>query len=225
VGQIVGTYSDSNGLHGFLDDHGVFTTIDVPFPGARNTQLSAINSQGQIVGSYMDASFNVHGFLLSGGIFTTIDVPGSDYTAANGMNNKGQIVGFFQVFFQGGHGFLATPIQVITVTIDIKPGEDPPSINPRSQGKIPVAILTTDTLDATTVNAATVRFGAMGTEAAPVLVAVEDVNSGGRPDLLLHFNTQDTGILCGQTFASLTGETFSGQAIQGSDSIVTVGCQ
>ncbi len=33
---------------------------------------------------------------------------------------------------------------------------------------------------------------------------------------------QDTGIVCGETSASLTGQTFGGQAIEGSDSISTV---
>jgi hypothetical protein len=121
---------------------------------------------------------------------------------------------------------LSTPIsELIEVEIDIKPGSEPAPINPKSQGVIPVAILTTDTFDATTVNPATARFGAPGTEAAPVLVAVEDVNGDGQPDLLLHFNTQDTGIQCGDTSASLTGETADGQPIQGSDAIVTTGCK
>jgi hypothetical protein len=119
---------------------------------------------------------------------------------------------------------IGTPVPE-RVTIDLKPGSDPAPINPKSQGKIPVAILTTDTFDATMVNAATVRFGATGTEAAPVQVAVEDVNDDGRPDLLLDFNTQDTGIQCGVTSASLIGQTFNGQVIEGSDSIQTVGCQ
>jgi len=43
--------------------------------------------------------------------------------------------------------------------------------------------------------------------------------------MILHFNTQDTGIVCGDTSASLTGETVSGQEIEGSDSIKTVGCK
>ena len=34
---------------------------------------------------------------------------------------------------------------------------------------------------------------------------------------------QETGVQCADTEAFLTGETFDGQAIQGSDSIVTVG--
>jgi hypothetical protein len=113
----------------------------------------------------------------------------------------------------------------ILVSIDIQPGSDPTPINPRNRGVIPVAILTTDTFDATTVQAGSVRFGATGSEAAPVRVAVEDVNNDGRADLLLFFNTQDTGIQCRDTSASLTGKTVSGQVIEGSDTITTVGCR
>jgi hypothetical protein len=71
----------------------------------------------------------------------------------------------------------------------------------------------------------TVRFGAIGTEAAPVQSALEDVDGDGVIDLILHFSTQATGIRCGDASASLTGETFTGQMIQGSDSISTVGCK
>ena len=123
-----------------------------------------------------------------------------------------------------GIAVVAAP-SVLTVAIDIKPGSFPNSINPRSQGRIPVAILTTDTFDATAVDPATVLFGRIGTEAAPAHAALEDVDLDGDTDMILHFDTQDTGIICGDTSASLTGETFGGQAIQGSDSINTVGCK
>jgi hypothetical protein len=113
----------------------------------------------------------------------------------------------------------------VTVAIDIKPGSFPNSLNPRSKGKIPVAILTTETFDATTVDPGTVLFGATGIEAAPVHSALEDVDGDGDTDLILHFNTQDTGIVCGDTSAFLTGETLDGQMIEGSDSINTVGCE
>jgi N-acetylneuraminic acid mutarotase len=112
-----------------------------------------------------------------------------------------------------------------SIAIDIKPGTFPNSINPRAKGVIPVAILTTDTFDATAVDPTTVRFGPNGTEAAPVQSALEDVDGDGDTDMILHFKTQDTGIVCGDTSASLTGETFDGQAIEGSDSIKTVGCK
>lgn len=115
-----------------------------------------------------------------------------------------------------------SPLQV---TIDIKPGSVPNSINTTSEGVIPVAILSTATFDATTVDPATVHFGSSGTEATPQQFSREDVNGDGVIDLILHFRNQATGIRCGNTTASLTGKTFSGQTIQGSDSITTVGCK
>ena len=113
----------------------------------------------------------------------------------------------------------STPVEV---SIDIKPGSDPNSINPGSKGVTPVAILTTETFDASTVDPSTVEFGPNG--AAPVHAALEDVDGDADLDLILHFKTQETGIACGDTSASLTGETTGGQAIEGSDAVNTVGC-
>jgi hypothetical protein len=112
-----------------------------------------------------------------------------------------------------------------SVEIDIKPGSYPNSINPRSRGKIPVAIITTETFDAATVDSTTVRFGANGTEATPVRSALKDVDKDGDIDMILHFRTRSTGIQCRDTSASLTGETASGLMIQGFDSVKTVGCR
>lgn len=127
-----------------------------------------------------------------------------------------------QAIFNAGS---AGKCKVQTIAIDIKPGSFPNSINPKSNGVIPVAILTTDTFEAITVDPTTVRFGATGTEAAPAQSALEDIDGDGDTDMIFHFNTQDTGIACGDTVASLTGKTFAGQAIKGSDSIKTVECK
>lgn len=115
--------------------------------------------------------------------------------------------------------------QAREVGIDVKPGSFPNSVNPRSQGKIPVAILSTAAFDATTVDPATIRFGATGTEAAPAHLALEDVEGDGDTDLILHFDTGATGIRCGDTSAALSAATFGGQRIFGVDSIRTVGCK
>ena len=112
----------------------------------------------------------------------------------------------------------------VPVTIDIKPTTFPNTVNPRSKGKIAVAILTTRSFDATTVDPTTIRFGATGIEAASVHSAIEDVDGDGHIDMILHFITQDTGISCGNASASLTGAIVSGMRIAGSDSIETVGC-
>jgi len=109
--------------------------------------------------------------------------------------------------------------------IDIKPGSYPNSVNPRNRGKIPVAILTTQTFDATTVDPLSVKFGPNGALEAHGRGHYEDFDGDGDTDLVLHFSTQFTGIQCGDTKASLTGETYDGQKIIGSDSIVTKKCK
>jgi len=119
-----------------------------------------------------------------------------------------------------------------TVAVDIMPEDFPNSVNPRSKGVLPVAILSTSIVagdefdfDATQVDSRTVLFGPAG---APIVHSVghlEDVDGDGDTDLLMHFRTQETGIACGDTSAALTGETFAGDAIEGADSIETVGCK
>ena len=54
---------------------------------------------------------------------------------------------------------------------------------------------------------------------------IEDVDGDGDGDVVYHFPTQDSGIQCGDTTATLTGATFGGQPVTGSDSIVTRGCK
>jgi hypothetical protein len=110
------------------------------------------------------------------------------------------------------------------IEVVIKPGSDPNAINPRSKGVILVVILTTDTFDAQGVDPATVAFGPGGAGIGHRSVHFEDVDGDGDLDLVLHFKTQDTGIACGDTEAPLSGATFAGAPITGSDSIVTVGC-
>jgi hypothetical protein len=116
------------------------------------------------------------------------------------------------------------PPPVLDVEIDVKPQGFPNALNPGSRGVVPVAVLTTAQLDATTVDPATARFGPAAAPAAHPGGHLEDVDGDGDVDLLLHFRTQATGILCGDTAATLTAETFGGDAVTGSDSIVTVGC-
>jgi hypothetical protein len=111
------------------------------------------------------------------------------------------------------------------VSINIKPGSFLNRINPQSKGKLLVAILTTDAFDATTVDPTTILFGQTGTETGPVHTTLKDVDGDGDTDMILRFNTHQTGIACGDTSASLIGETFSGQVIEGADTIVTVGCK
>jgi TolB protein len=106
-------------------------------------------------------------------------------------------------------------------SIDIKPGSFPNSINLKSKGVIPVAILSSDEFDATTVVSSTVRFGPA--KAAPVHgnEHIEDVNGDSLLDWVGHFNTQETGLSAGDIQASILGRT-PGSFFCGTDSVVIV---
>jgi hypothetical protein len=119
----------------------------------------------------------------------------------------------------------AIEFQSIVVLIDIKPGSADNPIDLRRKDVIPVVILTTDTFDATDIDPSTVEFGPDGATEAHGRGHIEDANKDRRLDLVLHFNTQDTGIQCGDTSASLTEQTFDEQAIEGTNAIITVGCK
>jgi hypothetical protein len=113
------------------------------------------------------------------------------------------------------------------VDIDIKPGSDPNSINLGSNGVIPVAILSSESFDATQVDPDTVTLA--GAEVAVrgkgnrSLAHHEDVNGDGLLDLVVQVETEnlDSGAFQDGT-AILTGETFGGRLIQGQDEIVIV---
>jgi hypothetical protein len=119
---------------------------------------------------------------------------------------------------------------VTTVKIDVLPLGCVLSrlnlVDPDSWFPIPVAVLTTSTFNAKTVDPDSVRFGRQGTEAAPhhrpVLV---DVDHDGDRDLLLFFKIRETGLRCGDTKAVLTGKTKDGKEIRGEDRIKTIGCR
>ena len=121
--------------------------------------------------------------------------------------------------------WLQSPPPIIEITIDIKPGSYPNSINPKSKGKLPVAILTTEDFDASTVVPDTVVF----LDATPVKWTIEDVDDDSDDDMLFHFKTQelDFTLLVDESgeypYAYLTGETDDGQSIEGKDTVRLVG--
>jgi hypothetical protein len=52
--------------------------------------------------------------------------------------------------------------------------------------------------------------------------AIEDIDGDGDEDLIFHFRTQEGGLTSTDTEASLTGSSFLGKNIFGTDSVRTV---
>jgi hypothetical protein len=105
---------------------------------------------------------------------------------------------------------------ILEAAIDIKPGTDVNSINLKSKGVVPVAVLTTEDFDTVGIDSQTVLFAG----APPVRWQIEDINGDGHNDILFHFKTQDmTDLSTGSTEAALTGTTFDGIPFSGMDAV------
>jgi hypothetical protein len=113
------------------------------------------------------------------------------------------------------------------VPIDIMPNSDGNNLNLRAgQGAaIDVAILSVGEFFEAPIeiDPLTLKFGPREANiwGSP---QVRDVDGDGDEDLLVKFLTQQTGIPCGDTQASLFGRSFDFQPITGSDAITTFNC-
>ena len=113
------------------------------------------------------------------------------------------------------------------VTIDIKPGSYLNEINLGSKGVIPVAILSSACFNATTVDPDTVTLAGAGVavrgKGSKLMAHEKDVNGDGLLDLVVQVDTENFNPDSNQDgVAVLTGTTYSGTQIKGSDKIIIV---
>lgn len=111
---------------------------------------------------------------------------------------------------------------VLSVRIDIKPGSFPNSINLGSGGTVPVAVFSTETFDARSIDPASVTLAS-----APVkltgkgtpMTAFEDLDNDGLLDLVVHVATEALQLSETDEEAVLEGQTFGGRRIRGTDTV------
>ncbi len=114
---------------------------------------------------------------------------------------------------------------ILQVPIAIKPGStELAPFNPKAQGKLPVAILSTPGFSPLDVNITSLRFGATGNEESLVSCQGdkgrngpkgEDLNGDGIPDLVCHFDRPSCGFRLGDVEGILTGSTKADVAFEG----------
>jgi hypothetical protein len=127
--------------------------------------------------------------------------------------------------YTSGRGYIRVDTVIIgIIEIDIKPDSDNNSINLKSKGVIPVAILGNDSFDVNSIDVSTLVFGPGGASPDHKQQGhFEDVNEDGFLDLVVHIRTQETGITESDTESSLTGETIDSLSIEDSDIVKIVG--
>lgn len=123
---------------------------------------------------------------------------------------------------------------LIVISIDIKPGSFPNSIDLSSGGATPVAMLGSATFDVTLIDLTTLALGSssvktVGKRDPRSLCNIEDVSgdfSGGAEgapdgfaDLVCHFVTESIVPEAGDTEVKLSGNLFDGTPFEGSDSV------
>jgi hypothetical protein len=137
---------------------------------------------------------------------------------------SGPYVGGAAASVTGGFrgAFLAAIADFTPIGIDIKPGDTENTVNLGSNGNVPVAILSSATFDAATIDPvsitlenAAVRLRGNGT----AMATLQDVNGDGRSDLVVHVLTQALTLSDGDTQATLRARTFSGEAVRGTDTV------
>ena len=108
---------------------------------------------------------------------------------------------------------------IISAIIDIKPESDKNPINTKSKGVIPTALFSSPFFDATMIDLSSVIFGAGSATESHDKVHIEDVNGDGLDDVILHFNTQDSGIAKGDVEACVAGSLTDGTQFEACDDI------
>lgn len=209
-------------------------------------------SANYYAGGYLDPTYYTtevgsYTFKPSVSAYETFDQTGNLWESTEGLSGSnrilrggsyGSIVGWLSSSFRlsyspgeesGSHGFRVACVTepVLLVEIDIKPGSWPNAINLGSNGVIPVAILTTESFDATSVDPSTVQLEGLGVavrgKSEKLLANEEDVDEDGDIDLVVKIDSENLETGAWQSgLVVLTGEKYDGQAIEGWGEIVIV---
>lgn len=95
--------------------------FDFPLSGVTNTQATAINSSGVVVGRYYSPDGHQHGFVLNNNSFTSITVANSTSNDAAWINSSGEIVGSYGSSDGRGHAYTLKGGTVTTIDFSQDP--------------------------------------------------------------------------------------------------------
>ena len=151
--------------------------------------------------------------------FYGTDFPYEDATAfwTNGTWNDAPRTWLYEA--AGGY---VVEYDCLGISVDVKPGSSQNTVNGNDHGVIPIAILTTATFDAATVNPLTVTMNGAAAKVrgkSMTAGALEDVDGDGDLDLVVQIVDNDGVFVQGSATATVTAATYDGTPIKGLDII------
>ena len=178
------------------------------------------------VGASLTWSSSIDGIIGSGAGFSSLLSIGTHTVTASVTDSGGQLG-------QASLEITVTPVVSPSgdVAIDVIPGDETNFIDTSASVPLPVAVLTTNVVDgdaadfdSAQVDGATLVLGPLAATPIDPAGSLSDVDSDGDMDRTFIFNSGDAGIQCEATELDLSGSTFGGEIIQGSDAITTDNC-
>jgi hypothetical protein len=122
--------------------------------------------------------------------------------------------------FSGPEGWDGGMMQFNSPKLRVRPSGGSPDVNLKSGGSVSVVLYSNSNLDATTVT--NLMMGA-ATE-AHATIHPEDLDGDGLLDAVLHFPQKNIGLSCGDTTATLNGQTPDGRSFSATGAVNVVGC-
>ncbi len=212
AGDVV-TLDIDGGIGGAMDVNTVIAVFDDQFMMKRMNYYNTVDE-----GSTSIADARIDNFTLEKSGYYYVGVSNYPRFFRNGGG-----VWNTQLIANGDYKLVVTGLKpdVMQINIDVKPGNDDDNewapINPKSRGKIPVALLSSGDFDAMSVDVSSLRFGAGGGEESlsHCNKSGKDVNGDGMLDMLCHFYNQKAGFDNESVEGVVSGRTVSGTAFEG----------
>lgn len=232
MGQLSGTVVEDLDFYRFFGQAGDVVTVDIDggFGGAE--RIDTIIAVFSTDSSFTMLRFNDDSFSVDEGSVSTLDsridnfrLPETGHyiagvsTYPRYFDDGGMVINKDEVRDNGDYSLVisgvSSPIQHIN--IEIKPGNDGRApINPKSRGKIPVALLSSNEFNAVRVDKKSLTFGPTGHERSLSRCGGgEDVDGDGRLDLVCHFNNRKAGFQPGDLEGIVRGKTGEGKEFEG----------
>ncbi|MDO8683665.1 MAG: hypothetical protein Q7N50_09310 [Armatimonadota bacterium] len=190
--------------------------------GSYTSWAGAINDNSQVVGTSFTSSWESHAFIWQDGVMTDLNslIPadcGWVLAYAKDINESGDIIG--HGFYKGeSRPFLCKTFDSY-ISIDVKPGDSSNTINLKSNGMLPVAVLASSDCPIDSIDVGTISLAG----AKPARQTRQDVDGDGDEDLLFHFRIPELNLNATSVEANLIGRFSDGRWLVGSDKVKIAG--